>query len=247
MGLNGSYPGVTMSRPDLERLLFAWLSAMSFAIIAFSSHSLSLTNYAIKEWTGRSAIELNIENERFSRCHLANYVKEFYLSACRTCSTILFPHLTNQIIFLWRCLCCYRCLYLNSQMVSIFSMNGGRVNHRTILSSGDHLSSLPKAAEREMLTALTARREALMEKLMEKTLELKKLCIEEAVSSVKHVALRIHITEVNERTVLDKVFVISRIINTTHIITKPESYNCFIIHWTKKKRSRQGVELIIYF
>ena len=109
-------------------------------------------------------------------------------------------------------------------------MNGGRVNHRTILSSGDHLSSLPKAAEREMLTALTARREALMEKLMEKTLELKKLCIEEAVSSVKHVALRIHITEVNERTVLDKVFVISRIINTTHIITKHESYNCFIIH-----------------
>lgn len=56
-----------------------------------------------------------------------------------------------------------------SRSVSSLNMNGG-----------DHLSPLPKAAEREMLTALTARKEALMEKLMEKTLELKKLCIEEA-------------------------------------------------------------------
>ena len=62
-----------------------------------------------------------------------------------------------------------------------------------------------------MLTALTARKEALMEKLMEKTLELKKLCIEEAVSLVKLVALQIRITGVNEKS-LDEVFVISRII-----------------------------------
>lgn len=55
-------------------------------------------------------------------------------------------------------------------------------NHQTILSTGDHLSSLPKAAEREMLTALAARKEALMEKLKDKTVELKKLCIQEAVS-----------------------------------------------------------------
>ena len=33
-----------------------------------------------------------------SRCHLADYVIELYLSACRTCSTIIFPHSTNQII-----------------------------------------------------------------------------------------------------------------------------------------------------
>ena len=97
-------------------------------------------------------------------------------------------------------------------MVSILSMNGGHADHRTILSSGDHLSPLPKAAEREMLTALTARKEALMEKLMEKTLELKKLCIEEAVSLVKLVALQIRITGINEKIILDEVFVISRII-----------------------------------
>ena len=34
-----------------------------------------------------------------SHCHLADYIKEFYLSACRTCSTIILPHSINQIIF----------------------------------------------------------------------------------------------------------------------------------------------------
>lgn len=41
----------------------------------------------------------------------------------------------------------------------------------------------PQAAEREMVTALTARKEALLEKLKEKTDELKKLCLQEAVST----------------------------------------------------------------
>lgn len=47
---------------------------------------------------------------------------------------------------------------------------------------GDNLSSLPKAAEREMLTALAARKEALLDKLKEKMDELKSLCMQEAVS-----------------------------------------------------------------
>ena len=38
-------------------------------------------------------------NSEISRCHLADNVKELYLSACRTCNTIIFPHSTNQIIF----------------------------------------------------------------------------------------------------------------------------------------------------
>ena len=75
------------------------------------------------KWTSRSVDEVNIENERFtvvcfdvvvktvnleiSRCHLAGYVKEFYLSARRTCSTIIFPHSTNQIIVFWRRRCRY--------------------------------------------------------------------------------------------------------------------------------------------
>ena len=46
-------------------------------------------------------------NFEFSRCPLADNrdVKEFYRSACRSCSTIIFPHSTNQIIVFWRCLC----------------------------------------------------------------------------------------------------------------------------------------------
>ena len=38
---------------------------------------------------------LNLE---ISRYHLEDYVKEFYLSASRTCSTIIFPDSTNEII-----------------------------------------------------------------------------------------------------------------------------------------------------
>ena len=69
-----------------------------------SSHPLLLTEQC--NCTGRSVVGLNVENERFtvacSRCRLADYVKEFYLSACRTCSTIIFPHSTNQIVLSWR-------------------------------------------------------------------------------------------------------------------------------------------------
>ena len=71
-----------------------------FAIIAFCSHSIS----------GRSAVQLNIANERFtvgclryrenlkleiSLCHLADYAKELCLSACRTSSTIILPRSTK--------------------------------------------------------------------------------------------------------------------------------------------------------
>ena len=54
---------------------------------------------------------LNLE---ISRCHLADYVKELYQSACRTCSTIIFTHSTNQIIVFWRrrCSCRRPCLKL---------------------------------------------------------------------------------------------------------------------------------------
>ena len=47
-------------------------------------------------------------NLEISRCHLADYVKELNKSACRTCSTIIFPYSTNQIIVFWRRCCCCR-------------------------------------------------------------------------------------------------------------------------------------------
>ena len=48
---------------------------------------------------------LNLE---ISRCHLADQ------SVCRTCSTIILPHLTNQVIVFWRgrCRCVARPCYV---------------------------------------------------------------------------------------------------------------------------------------
>ena len=48
-----------------------------------------------------------LSNKKISRRHLADYVKKVHQKACRTCSTIIFPYWTNQIIDLWLngCLC----------------------------------------------------------------------------------------------------------------------------------------------
>ena len=93
----------------------------------FCDYSFFLASFIVDrtrcKWTGWSAVEVNIiiENEIFavvcsrcvktlnletSRCHLADYVKEFYKNACRACSMNIFPHSTNQIIVLW---CCRPC------------------------------------------------------------------------------------------------------------------------------------------
>ena len=63
---------------------------------------------------------LNLE---ISRCYLADYVKEFYLSPCCPCCTIIFPYSTNQIIVFWCRLCrrrrlCFSCLFSGDVLVS---------------------------------------------------------------------------------------------------------------------------------
>ena len=52
---------------------------------------------------------------RISRRRLADYVKTLHQKACFTCSTIIFLHSTNQIIYLWRCR--WRCQILNSSLL----------------------------------------------------------------------------------------------------------------------------------
>ena len=47
---------------------------------------------------------LKLPDMKISR-HLADYVKTLHQKGCRTCSTINFPHSTNEIIDLWRCRC----------------------------------------------------------------------------------------------------------------------------------------------
>ena len=94
-----------------------------FMIITSSSHPLLLAEQC--KWTGRSTVEVNIENERllivFSRCrknlkfwNWADYIKELYLSASCTCSTIIYSHSTNQIIVYWCCRSSCGCPYWSS-------------------------------------------------------------------------------------------------------------------------------------
>ena len=44
---------------------------------------------------------------------------DLFIGACRTCSTIVFPHSTNQILNLWRCRSCSRRWCLNSLLGSL--------------------------------------------------------------------------------------------------------------------------------
>ena len=51
-----------------------------------------------------------LPNMKMSHRRLADYVKKLHQKACRTCSTIIFPHSTNQTIDL--CCCCCPCHFL---------------------------------------------------------------------------------------------------------------------------------------
>ena len=56
----------------------------------------------------------NIKILKFLFRRLTDYVRKLYQKVCRTCSTIIFPHSTNQIIEWWRCRCGRR--FLNSSL-----------------------------------------------------------------------------------------------------------------------------------
>ena len=61
----------------------------------------------------------NLKYENFTTS-LADYVKILHQKACRTCSTIIFPHSNNQVIDLWRCRDRCRRHLLNSLSSSTF-------------------------------------------------------------------------------------------------------------------------------
>ena len=62
----------------------------------------------------------SVSNMKISSCRLADYVKTLHQKTCRTRSTIIFPHSTNQIIDLW----CCRCLCLRQILNLLFSFAG---------------------------------------------------------------------------------------------------------------------------
>ena len=51
----------------------------------------------------RARVVVRTSNTKISRRRFPDYVKPLLQKACRTCSTIIFLHSTNQIIYLWRC------------------------------------------------------------------------------------------------------------------------------------------------
>ena len=60
----------------------------------------------------RASVVVLTSNMKISRRRLADYLKNLHQKACCTCSTIMSPHSTNQIIDSWRCRCL--CHFLNS-------------------------------------------------------------------------------------------------------------------------------------
>ena len=56
-----------------------------------------------------SSVHVVIKTLNLEISHLADYVKKLYESAYRMCSTIIFPHSTNQIIVFSCCHCCCCC------------------------------------------------------------------------------------------------------------------------------------------
>ena len=79
-------------------------------IVASSSHPLLLTKHAAKT-TGRSTVGERMKdlllcvdvvnktlNLEISRCHLTDYVKELSKNRQSSCSTLIFPHSTNQLL-----------------------------------------------------------------------------------------------------------------------------------------------------
>ena len=57
----------------------------------------------VKDLLLRARVVVRTSNMKISRRRLADYVKTLHQKACRTCSTIIFHHSTNQIIDLKRC------------------------------------------------------------------------------------------------------------------------------------------------
>ena len=72
----------------------------------------------MKDLLLRAHVVVRTSNMKISRCRLADYVKTLHQKACRTCSTIIFLHSSNQIIDLLRCRWRCRRKILNSLMTT---------------------------------------------------------------------------------------------------------------------------------
>ena len=96
----------------------------------------------MKDFLLRARVIVRTSNLKISRRRLADYVVKLNQEVCRTCSTIIFPHSTNQIIDLWRCR--YRCLRPN--LNSLISDNISAA----CMTAFSHLNGLCQSKVREL-------------------------------------------------------------------------------------------------
>ena len=114
-----------------------------------------IVDRACCKWTGRSAVKLNIENERCTavcsrwrqNLKFGNFTLSFgrraqgiRSSACGTCSTIIFAHSTNQIIVFWRpcCRCrgpCLSSLLSSKRRTSLLMLSSSAESGRKLKSN----------------------------------------------------------------------------------------------------------------
>ena len=59
----------------------------------------------IKDLRLYAQVVIKTINVVISRCCFAEDGTDLFISACRTCSSLIFPHSTNQILNLWHCRC----------------------------------------------------------------------------------------------------------------------------------------------
>ena len=70
---------------------------------AFFARVVFMSRKRMKDLLPRACVVVRTSKMKTSPRRLADYVKRLHQKACRTCSTIIFLHSTNQIIDLWRC------------------------------------------------------------------------------------------------------------------------------------------------
>ena len=72
-----------------------------------------LKTQRMKDLLLRARVVLRTSRMKNSHRRLVDYVKKMHEKACRTCSTIVFPYSTNQIVDLWCCRCLCRRHFLH--------------------------------------------------------------------------------------------------------------------------------------
>ena len=99
----------------------------------------------------RARVVVRISKLYILRRRLADYAEKLHRKACRTCSTIIFPHLTNQIVDLRRCRWPCQSQFLNSLLVQWRHLSFRYYYWEKLKWSIPPISASPRALLKRML------------------------------------------------------------------------------------------------